>query len=163
MLNNALVEGVAETDRAQRAADILAPVARAAKERGCKLGFYNHGGWWGQPDNQIRVLELLCEQGLKNTGLVYNFHHGHEHVTNFAPLARRMTPYLLTVNINGMRDGGPHILALGQGDHERAMLDALIAAGYRGPIGVLHHRDGIDAEQGLKDNLLGIERLRESD
>jgi sugar phosphate isomerase/epimerase len=163
MLNNALVEGVAETDRAQRAADILGPVARAAHERGCKLGLYNHGGWWGQPENQIRVVEFLRERGLKNTGLVYNFHHGHEHVTNFAQLARRMTPYLLTVNINGMRDGGPHILAVGQGDHERAMLDALIAAGYRGPIGILHHRDGVDAEEGLKDNLLGIERLLERD
>jgi sugar phosphate isomerase/epimerase len=161
MLNNALVDGVAEAERAQRAAEILAPVARAAKERSCKLGFYNHGGWWGQPDNQIQVAEVLRERGHANIGLVYNFHHGHEHVANFTQLARRMAPYLLTVNINGMRDAGPQILAVGQGDHERAMLAELIAAGYRGPVGILHHRDGVDAEEGLKDNLLGIERLLE--
>jgi hypothetical protein len=39
------------------------------------------------------------------------------------------------------------------------MLDELVAAGYEGPIGILHHRDGLDAEQGLKENLRGIERL----
>jgi sugar phosphate isomerase/epimerase len=70
-----------------------------------------------------------------------------------------MQPYLLTVNFNGMRDGGPHILPVGDGSHERAMLRDLIAAGYRGPIGVLHHRDGVDAETGLRENLIGIERL----
>jgi sugar phosphate isomerase/epimerase len=162
MLNNALVESMPEADRAHRAAEILAPVAQAAAERNCKLGFYNHGGWWGQPDNQIRVVEILRATGHANVGLVYNFHHGHEHVEDFAQLARRMTPHLLTVNINGMGDGGPQILPVGQGDHEAKMLAELIAAGYDGPIGILHHRDGVDAEQGLKDNLAGIEPLRES-
>jgi hypothetical protein len=66
---------------------------------------------------------------------------------------------LLTVNINGMRDGGPQILPIAQGNHERGMLRELISAGYAGPIGILHHRDGVDAEQGLKENLQGIERL----
>jgi hypothetical protein len=159
MLNNALVDGLADEKRVERAAEILAPVARAAAERNCRVGFYNHGGWWGEPDNQIRVLAKLRSMGIANVGLVYNFHHGHAHVSNFAELARRMQPHLLTVNINGMRDGGPHILPVGEGSHERAMLRALIAAGYRGPIGILHHRDGIDAEVGLKDNLVGIERL----
>ena len=70
-----------------------------------------------------------------------------------------MQPYLLTVNINGMREDGPQILQVGRGTHEAAMLRELIAAGYGGPIGILHHRDGVDAEQGLKENLLGIEQL----
>jgi hypothetical protein len=161
MLNNALVDGVTEADRAQRAAEILAPAARAAAERGCRLGFYNHGGWWGEPDNQIRVLKRLEEMGIKNVGLVYNFHHGHAHVKDFPELARRMKPYLLAVNINGMREGGPHILPIGQGTHEAAMLRDLVAAGYHGPVGILHHREELDAEQGLKENLRGIERLIE--
>jgi hypothetical protein len=161
MLNNSLVEGLAEQDRAQRAAEILAPAARAAAQLNCRIGLYNHGGWWGEPENQIRVLAILNSLGLKNIGLVYNFHHGHAHVANFAQRARRMQPYLITVNINGMRDGGPQILPVARGSHEGAMLSELAAAGYRGPIGILHHRDGYDAELGLKENLLGIDRLLE--
>jgi sugar phosphate isomerase/epimerase len=159
MLNNALIERLPDGERARRAAEILAPVARAAAERGCRIGFYNHGGWWGEPDNQIAVLRILAGLKIDNVGLVYNFHHGHSHVANFAQLARRMTPHLLTVNINGMRDGGPHILPVGQGEHEAAMLRELLAAGYRGPVGILHHRDGYDAELGLNENLLGIKQL----
>ncbi len=159
MLNNGLVENLPDDERPKRAAEIIAPIARAAAEHGCRIGFYNHGGWWGEPDNQIRVLKLLQDSKIDNVGLVYNFHHGHEHVADFEQLARRMQPYLLTVNINGMRDGGPEILQVAQGNHERAMLRDLVAAGYAGPIGILHHRDGHDAEQGLKENLLGIEQL----
>jgi hypothetical protein len=159
MLNNTLVDDLPEEARPRRAAEILAPVARAAAERNCHLGFYNHGGWWGEPDNQIRVLKALSSSGIDNIGLVYNFHHGHAHVHNFAELAHRMRPYLLTVNINGMRNGGPQILPVGEGNHEEAMLRDLAAAGYHGRIGILHHRDGIDAEIGLKENLRGIERL----
>jgi sugar phosphate isomerase/epimerase len=162
MLNNALVESLAEDERAPRAAKILEPVARAAAERNCRIGFYNHGGWWGEPENQIRVLEILKSLELENVGLVYSFHHAHSHVPDFAQLARRMQPYLLTVNINGMRDGGPQILQIGRGEHEASMLRELVAAGYRGPIGILHHRDGVDAETGLSENLLGIKRLLES-
>jgi hypothetical protein len=159
MLNNQLVDGLPEERRAQRAAEILAPVARVAAECHARLGFYNHGGWWGEPDNQIRVVEILRAMGIDNVGLVYNSHHGHAHVANFSQLARRMQPYLFTLNINGMREGGPHILPLGAGSHEAEMLHSLVAAGYRGPIGILHHRDGVDAETGLKENLVGIERL----
>jgi sugar phosphate isomerase/epimerase len=159
MMNNQLVVNLPEGKRAQRAAEILAPVARAAAQRNCRIGFYNHGGWWGEPENQIRVLNALRSMGLENVGLVYNFHHGHAHVANFSEIARRMQPYLLTVNINGMRDGDSQILPVGEGSHERAMLRDLIAAGYSGPIGILHHRDGVDAEIGLKENLHGIEQL----
>lgn len=97
--------------------------------------------------------------GIDNTGLVYNFHHGHEHVARFARLACEMQPYLLTVDINGMRDNGPQILPIGQGEHESVMLQALISAGYQGPIGILHHRDGLDAKLGLEENLQGIDHL----
>ena len=59
-------------------------------------------------------------------------------------LARRMAPHLMTVNVNGMRAGGPKIISFGQGDDgggaERRMLRALVAAGYSGPIGILGHR-----------------------
>jgi len=156
MLNNSLLDSVAEADRPRRAAEMLEPVVRAAAERNCQVGLYNHGGWFGEPDNQIRIIEVLRTMQLDNVGLVYNFHHGHEHAPNFPELAQRMQPYLLTVNVNGMRDGGPKILPYGSGDYEVKMLEALTNAGYRGPIGILDHREELDARQSLEENLAGM-------
>lgn len=159
MLNNALVDSLPEEERAQRAAEILAPAAKAAAERGCKLGLYNHGGWFGEPDHQIAIIEALHKMNVDNVGIVYNFHHGHEHIADFAALTHRMEPYLLTVNVNGMRVGGPKILSLGDGDQEMDMLNTLVDAGYMGPIGILGHRENRDAEECLQESLNWIERL----
>ena len=80
-------------------------------------------------------------------------------MADFAARAHRMAPYLLTVNVIGMRAGGPKILSFGDGDEEAAMVNALIAAGYTGPIGILGHREERDAEECLRESLDGIEQL----
>jgi hypothetical protein len=94
--------------------------------------------------------------------MVYNFHHGHEHIARFPELAKRMAPYLMTVNVNGMRAAGPKIVSFGEGDDrgnaERQMLKSLVAAGYAGPIGILGHREERDAEDCLREGLEGISR-----
>ncbi|MBA4106988.1 MAG: hypothetical protein C0485_14665 [Pirellula sp.] len=160
MLNDALVTSLPEEERAVRAAEILAPAARAAAEQGCKIGLYNHGGWFGEPDRQIAIISALKALGVDNVGIVYNFHHGHEHMADFPALAKRMAPYLMTVNVNGMRAGGPKILSFGEGDDggaaERRMLEALTAAGYSGPIGILGHREERDVEECLREGLDGM-------
>lgn len=160
MLNDALVTSLPEEERAVRAAEILAPAARAAAEQGCKLGLYNHGGWFGEPDHQIAIIAAMKALGVDNVGIVYNFHHGHEHMADFPALANRMAPYLLTVNVNGMRAGGPKIVSFGDGDDggaaERRMLESLAAAGYSGPIGILGHREERDVEECLREALDGI-------
>jgi hypothetical protein len=162
MLNNALVDSLPPKKRAARAAAILAPAARAADELDCMIGLYNHGGWFGEPENQIAIIEAMQRAGIKNVGIVYNFHHGHEHVPRFAALAKQMTPHLLTVNVNGMRAGGPKIVSFGQGDDngkpELEMLKAIAAAGYAGPIGILGHREDRDVEECLREGLDGIDR-----
>lgn len=165
MLNNALVDGLPAEQRATRAAEIIAPAARAAAAHNCQLGLYNHGGWFGDPDNQIAIIAALQEVGVDNVGIVYNFHHGHEHMQDFAALAKRMAPFLLTVNVNGMRASGPQIATLGGGDDdgaaERGMLEAL-ATGYTGPIGILGHREERDVEECLREGLAGARRLTEA-
>jgi len=161
MLNDALVTSLPEEERAARAAEILARAARAAAEQGCKIGLYNHGGWFGEPDSQIEIIEALKELGVDNVGIVYNFHHGHEQMADFPALAKRMAPYLMTVNVNGMRAGGPKIVSFGDGDDggaaERRMLEALAATGYSGPIGILGHREERDVEECLREGLRGAE------
>ena len=92
----------------------IRPIAEAAARLGCPVALYNHGAWFGEPENQIAIIELLKTQGVTNVGIVYNLHHGHEHLDRFPELLGKMKPYLLALNLNGMtRDGEK----LGQEDH----------------------------------------------
>lgn len=157
--------GTNDHARVQAAAAELLPVAKRAQKAGCALGLYNHGGWGGEPANLVAVCEYLRgHHGATNVGIVYNFHHGQEHIDDFAPSFARMKPYLLCLNINGMvRDAdaqGKKILALGQGDAELPMLRLVQQSDWRGPIGILCHRTDADAELVLADNLAGLERLK---
>lgn len=152
------------TDSAQQVAEVaakLTPLAKRTQEQGCKLGLYNHGGWGGEPENMVAVCEALRKEGFDNVGIVYNFHHGHGHITDFAASLKKMQPYLLCLNLNGMNDDAqPKILGIGKGQHERAMIRAVLDSGYDGPIGVLDHRDRLDAKESLKENLDGLAAVR---
>lgn len=144
-----------EEKKLEIASAAVAHVAREAKALNCKVGLYNHGGWFGEPENQIRVIERVK---MPNVGIVYNFHHGHDHIARFPELLAKMLPHLLAININGMKHGAK-ILPVGAGDHELAMLKAIKQSGYRGPIGILGHREEIDAEEALRLNLNGLKAL----
>lgn len=146
---------IAEANRIQ-------PIAVAAGDIGCVVGLYNHGAWFGEPENQIAIIENLRARGITNVGLVYNLHHGHAQLPRFAGLLARMKPYLLALNLNGMfRDGattGRQIVPLGQGDLDAEWLGIIRDSGWQGPIGILNHTDE-DAESRLQDNLDGLDWL----
>ena len=134
-------------------------IALEAQAAGCPVGLYNHGGWFGEPENQVYIIERLKRRGVDNVGIVYNMHHGHPHLRRFPERLARMKPHLLCLNLNGMRAGGPKILPVGKGDADLELLQTIRDSGYRGPVGILNHREEIDAEQGLKENLDGLKRL----
>ncbi|MCZ7635776.1 MAG: sugar phosphate isomerase/epimerase [Verrucomicrobia bacterium] len=140
----------------------LRPIAEAAARQDCVVALYNHGGWFGEPENQIKIIQRLKADGVDNVGIVYNQHHGHAHLDRFEDLLRQMKPHLLAFNLNGMtRDGdqqGKKILPLGQGDLDLKLLRILRDSGWQGPIGLLNHTDE-DAETRLRDNLAGLDRL----
>jgi sugar phosphate isomerase/epimerase len=144
------------------AARALKPVVEAAAKLGCKVALYNHGGWAGEPENQIAVIEELA---FKNVGIVYNQHHGHDHLARFPELLRKMKPHLLALNLNGMVKGGDKagkkILPLGVGDLDLGLLRAISESGYTGPIGILGHTQD-DAAERLADNLDGLAWLKAS-
>jgi sugar phosphate isomerase/epimerase len=152
-------KGDTQARRVESAAAAVAPVAKLAQEYGCTVGLYNHGGWFGEPDNQIAIIDRLRQDGIRNVGIVYNLHHGHGHLDRFPELLERMKPHLLCLNLNGMKKGGPKILAVGQGDGDLAILQAIRASGYAGPIGVLNHREEMDAEVALRENVEGLKSL----
>jgi putative heme-binding domain-containing protein len=156
------VEEAERQRRVARAADQLRPLAEEAAKIGCMVALYNHGGWFGEPENQVAIIERLKREGITNLGIVYNLHHGHHHLDRFGPLLETIRPYLLALNLNGMdRDGdqiGRKILPLGQGALDLDLLRIIRASGYRGPIGILGHTQD-DAEQRLQDNLDGLDWL----
>jgi sugar phosphate isomerase/epimerase len=153
---------MADVNSVQAGVDAIAPVAREAEKLGCRVALYNHGGWFGEPEHQIAIIEQLKKAGATNVGLVYNLHHGHAHLDRFAALLAKMKPYLVALNLNGMvKDGettNRKILPLGQGDLDLSLLKTIRDSGYTGPIGILNHTDE-DAEGRLLDNLDGLDWL----
>jgi sugar phosphate isomerase/epimerase len=147
-------------ERVEINAQAMLPFVNRAKQLGCKFALYNHGGWAGEPENLIAMVEWLRGKAdADHVGIVYNFHHGHEHLDRFPQAFNQMNPYLHCVNLNGMTRGGPKILALGQGQEDLGILKMIRDSGYQGPIGILDHRGQMDAEESLKENLDGLKKL----
>lgn len=151
----------AEEQEARVAAEAerFRPIAEAADRLGCKIALYNHGGWFGEPENQLAIIAKLK---MRNVGIVYNLHHGHDHLERFPELLAKMKPHLLALNLNGMTAKGDQIgkkiLPLGQGDRDLELLKTIRKSGWRGPVGILNHTDE-DAEGRLLDNLEGLDWL----
>lgn len=137
----------------------LKPICEAAAPLDCQVALYNHGSWYGEPENAIAIVEALKAQGIKNIGIVYNLHHGHGHLDRLPKVLEAMKPHLLCLNLNGMDiDGeakGRKILPLGIGTQDVKVLRQIRASGYNGPIGILNHTTE-DAEGRLLDNLDGL-------
>ena len=148
--------GADQPAKVESAAKVLKPIAEEAAKLGCTVALYNHGGWFGEPENQIAVIDALK---LKNVGIVYNQHHGHDHFDRFPELLKLMKPHLLAVNINGSIKGGDKlgkkIVPVGAGELDLKMLKAIRDSGYTGPIGILGHTND-DAAERLADNLDGL-------
>ena len=106
----------------------------------------------------MRIIENL---GRDIIGIVYNFHHAHHQIDNFAGNLEVMMPWLYTVNINGMRADGPKILDVGKGDKERDMIKTLIESAFDGTVGILGHTEGEDIKIVLERNLTGMNYLLE--
>jgi sugar phosphate isomerase/epimerase len=159
--------GTSNDERLEKAVEEMLPIARQTAEAGLELGLYNHGGWGGLPSNMVAICEALHEKGFKNVGLVYNFHHGHPRIASFSQDMKRMMPYLLCVNINGMLNPATNDVAvnankirpIGSGDHEASMIVTMINLGYEGPVGILGHVQTRDVEEVLQENLDGLQSI----
>ena len=151
-----------QTRRVADEATRIARIARAAGETGQIVALYNHGNWFGEPENQLSIIQLLRSQGVTNVGIVYNLHHGHEHLDRFEALLQKMKPHLLALNLNGMsrnaEQEGKKIMILGQGDLDEHLLSVILNSGWKGPVGILNHTDE-DAGVRLAANQEGLHKL----
>ena len=150
-------EGLSQEESFALAVSAIRKILSEADKIGCPLALYNHGGWYGEPENLVGIVKEL---GSEQVRIVYNFHHGHHQVDRFVEYLDLMLPYLSTINLNGMRVEGPKIIPLGEGDRELEMLRIIQASGFSGSIGLIGHTDGEDIRPVLEGNLRGLEELK---
>lgn len=129
-------------------------IAERAGKLGCDVALYNHGGWFGEPENQVEIIRYM---NLDNVGIVYNFHHARKHLSRFASFYPIMLPYLKCINLAGLKEGdSEHFYRTGQGDAEKEMIRQVWKSGYRGPFGIINHDESKDAEKGLLEEIAGL-------
>jgi len=151
--NNNYFDSLPEDQALAKGVEIVRYVADRAAGLDCKVVLYNHGSWFGQPENQINIIKALPG---KDIGIVYSFHHAHQQLDRYPLLIDAMMPYLKAVNLNGMKRDGPMILPINEGNEEQAMIRLLKEKGYSGPLGVLGHVDTLDVKEVLIKNLAGL-------
>jgi len=132
-------------------------IADKAAEIGCTVGLYNHGGWYGMPENQLAVMDYLQRP---NIGIVYNLHHAEEDIERFPGFFPKILPHLMAVNLMGLKKGNPvKVVLLGEGDAEAEMIRIIRESSYRGPIGIINEETAPDAEVGLTMNVDGLKKI----
>ena len=149
-----------QDDKVKATAAFLAALAKKVAPQGCKVGVYNHGGWAGEPENMAAVVQACGE---KNVGIVYNLHHGHDHLAKLDEHLKLMKPHLYSISLNGMeKDGdknGKKLLVISDGPEDGKVLKSIWDSGFAGPFNILGHTDD-DVEDRLTDNLNGFESER---
>lgn len=154
--NSNFFDGLDHAGKVERAVERLRFLRSRLPENVSGIGLYNHGGWFGEPENQIEILESLDDPSM---GIVYNFHHAHPHIERFPELMKKMAPWLRAVNLNGMGTEASRILPIGSGEHDLAMVRVLKQSGFRGTVGILGHIEDEDVKLVLQRNLAGLREL----
>lgn len=155
----AFFDDLNQAQKIEKAVKVLRLVRSKVDNRGIKLALYNHGEWFGNPLNQLAILDQLGDASI---GIIYNFHHAHDQIAHFETYIRAALPKLWVVNLNGMRLDGEKIMPIGSGDLEKSMIKTLVDLGYQGRIGILGHVENEDVEVVLRRNLEGLKTLLEA-
>jgi|GEM_PF-443510 len=137
-------------------AEPVAYIANEAKKIGCTVGLYNHGGWFGEPENQLAIIDYLK---MPNIGMVYNFHHAETQIERFPTFFPKILPHLLALNIAGLKRNSGRVVPVGQGDSEVEMMRIIQESAYKGPVGIINEATHPDAEIGLRMNREGLKRI----
>ena len=83
-------KGESDGEKIENAVRSLEALATKTAAMKCKLALYNHGGWSGKSANLVAVCQKLHEAGHKHVGIVYNWHHGHGEMDQWADSLKLM-------------------------------------------------------------------------
>jgi hypothetical protein len=133
--------------RVTREAKRIADIAAMARPYGCHVGLYNHRGWLGNMENEVRVLARLAEDGVTDVGLIYNFDHcccpTHNDANRFDLIWPLIKSHVWAVNVSGVHAGVDDCgVLLGRGLGEHDMIATIHRSDWRGPIGLLGKTGG---------------------
>jgi hypothetical protein len=153
------IEGLDSMTQQQKIEAVAKPVkfiAEKAAEAGSSVGLYNHGGWFGEPENQLAIIEHLK---MPNIGIVYNFSHSEEQIHRFPEFYPKIQPHLMAINLTGLQGGIPaKVVPVGKGNIEYRMMKIIEESAYDGPIGIINEDFAPDARDGLLMNMEGIKK-----
>ena len=155
--NNNFFKDLTQEQSIRKASEMITYIYKKADEIGCKIALYNHRGWFGDPNNEIEIINALPQCELS---IVFNFHHARDYIDEFPQIVKRIKPHLSSVNLNGMRKEGPKIIPIGEGDYEKEMIQQLKDAGFNGPWGILGHVENKDVEKVLEQNIAGLKSMK---
>lgn len=148
-----------QQEKVDIAAKSISYVAKRAAAIGCQVGLYNHEGWFGEPENQLEIINQL---NMINLGIVYNFNHAQDQIDRFPLFYPKILPHLIALNLAGLKKGDRRIYPVGVGDSEQEMIRIIRNSKYSGPIGIINEDTHPDAEVGLKMNMDGLKKILEA-
>ncbi|WP_051293338.1 hypothetical protein [Olivibacter sitiensis] len=152
---------ISQEKKVATAVEPIRHIARRAEKLGCQVGLYNHGGWYGEPENQLEIIKHLQ---LPNIGMVYNFHHAKEQVLRFKQFFPDIQPHLLSLNLAGLKkDDYKHFYTLGEGNLEQDLIAFALGNGYDGPIGIIGHDEKEDARIALEKQMKALNDILQSE
>jgi sugar phosphate isomerase/epimerase len=155
MITGIKLDSLTQEEKVEAMSKPVRYIAEKAREAGCTVGLYNHGDWFGEPENQLAIINKLK---MSNVGIVYNFSHSEYQIHRFPEFFPAIRPHLYAINITGLKAGYPaKVVPVGQGDIEFRLMKLIEESGYKGPIGIINEDFAPDARDGLMINLKGIE------
>ena len=161
-------DGIPDEQKFAKAVKAIDYAYGRAREIGCTVSLYNHGGWFGEIENQLKIIKAL---GYDDIGITYNFLRGTSDPVEFKHLMDQMLPYLREINLNGTKElgitdwsdievtGPPYVLTLGEGDREQELIRIIAESGFTGPIGIIGHTWHEDVQDVIRRNMDGLQKI----
>ena len=150
------LDSMSQQEKVEAVSKPVRYIASKAAEAGCKVGLYNHGGWFGEPENQLAIIDHI---DMPNVGIVFNFSHSETQIHRFPEFYPAIKPHLLAINLTGLQGMNPaKVVPVGKGDIEFRMMKIIEKSGYSGPIGIINEDFAEDAKKGLLMNMDGLKK-----
>ena len=152
-------------DGEERAVRMVREVADMAAESGLRVVLYPHMGFF--VDRIEDALRIRKKVDRPNVGITFNLAHflAVKDEPNLDQRLREAMPYLELVSINGAEHEGGWdrlILPLDRGEFDVfGLLKKLMAAGYKGPIGLQCYQVPGDIEENLKRSMAAWRKFQE--
>jgi hypothetical protein len=154
------LDRLSESGKVALVGAMVRQLADDAARLGCTVGLYNHNGWFGEPENELAILNYVNRP---NVGIVYNFNHAENQIDRFPDFFPKLLPHLIALNIAGLQSGPPgKVVPVGRGDGEQEMIRVIGQSGFAGPVGIINEDTDPDAERGLAMNIEGLKTILEN-